>query len=256
MTIIIFKDCPTVLRDKEPLSTIHDLNLVKYSQLFLVGPKKKNNLLNMSKVFGVSVDNLIAKDLTKLSLEKIEALGDQSGGMKVLSITVNEDNEEYIDLIPQKASAGYLNGYADPEYLEEMPKFNLPTLPRTGTHRAFEITGDSMLPIKPGTIIIGQYLDSLRDLKDGRCYILLSKEEGVVYKRVFDYTKDHNQLFLVSDNKAYSPYRVNVEDVLEIWEAKAYLSMDFPEHSKDDMNFEQLKDIVLELQQEVIKLKK
>ena len=215
-----------------------------------------NNLLNMSKVFGVSVDNLIAKDLTKLSLEKIEALGDQSGGMKVLSITVNEDNEEYIDLIPQKASAGYLNGYADPEYLEEMPKFNLPTLSRTGTHRAFEITGDSMLPIKPGTIIIGQYLDSLRDLKDGRCYILLSKEEGVVYKRVFDYTKDHNQLFLVSDNKAYSPYRVNVEDVLEIWEAKAYLSMDFPEHSKDDMNFEQLKDIVLELQQEVIKLKK
>ena len=216
-----------------------------------------NNLLNMSKVFGVSVDNLISKDLTRLSLEQIEGLSQKGGGsMKVLSITVNEDNEEYIDLIPQKASAGYLNGYADPEYLEEMPKFNLPTLPRTGTHRAFEITGDSMLPIRPGTIIIGQYLDSLRDLKDGRCYVLLSKEEGVVYKRVFDYTKDHNQLFLVSDNKAYSPYRVNVEDVLEIWEAKAYLSMDFPEHSKDDMNFEQLKDIVLELQQEVIKLKK
>lgn len=214
-----------------------------------------NNLQNMSKLFGVSVDAMISRDLTGKSHEELEALNKSSGGMKVLSITVDEEDNELIDLIPQKASAGYLNGYADPQYLEDLPKFQIPSLPRSGTYRAFEITGDSMLPIRPGTIVIGQYVDSIHDIKDGRCYIILSKEEGVVYKRVFDYTKEHGQLFLVSDNKAYSPYRVDAGDVIEIWEAKAYLSMEIPEYADDDLSFEQLKNIVLELQQEVIKMK-
>ncbi len=214
-----------------------------------------NNLLKMSKLFKVSVDVIIGKDLDGKSKEEIQSLSESKGGMKVLSITVNEDDNEYIDLIPQKASAGYLNGYSDPQYLEELPKFQIPNLPKVGTYRAFEITGDSMLPIKPGTIVIGQYLDALSEIKDGRCYIILSKEEGVVYKRVFDYTTEHGQLFLVSDNKAYSPYRIDVSDVIEIWEAKAFLSMEIPEYSDDSMSFDQLKNIVLELQQEVIKMK-
>ncbi|OEK01485.1 transcriptional regulator [Roseivirga sp. 4D4] len=214
-----------------------------------------NNLLNMSKVFRVSVDNLLTKDLTRMDLKVIEALNEADGNMKVLSITVDQDDKEYIDLIPQKASAGYLNGYADPHYLEEMPKFQLPNLPRNATYRAFEITGDSMLPIKPGTVVIGEYMDGLSNIRNGKCYIVLSKEEGIVYKRVFDYTQEHGQLFLVSDNKAYSPYRIDASDVIEIWEAKAFISMDIPESTEDDLNFDDLKNIVLELQKEIIKLK-
>lgn len=215
-----------------------------------------NNLLNMSKVFRVPVDFLISKDLTGLSTEQIQKLvAPRKTSSKVLSITVDSNNEELIDLIPQKASAGYLNGYADPEYLEDLPKFQLPNLPKSGTYRAFEITGDSMLPLRPGTIVISKYLDDIREIKNGRCYVILSKEEGVVYKRVFDYTSENGKLFLVSDNKAYSPYDIDITDVIEIWEAKAYLSMDLPEYSEDSMDFEKLKSIVLELQQEVIKLK-
>lgn len=214
-----------------------------------------NNLLNMSKVFRVSVDHLLTKDLTRMDLNAIEALNEATGDMKVLSITVDREDKEFIDLIPQKASAGYLNGYADPQYLEELPKFQLPNLPRNATYRAFEITGDSMLPIRPGTVVIGQYVEGLSNIRNGRCYIILSKEEGIVYKRVFDYTQEHGQLFLVSDNKAYSPYRIDAADVIEIWEAKAFISTDIPESTQDDLNFDDLKDIVLELQKEIIKLK-
>lgn len=214
-----------------------------------------NNLLNMSKVFRVSVDHLLTKDLTQMDLNAIEALNEATGDMKVLSITVDREDKEFIDLIPQKASAGYLNGYADPQYLEELPKFQLPNLPRNATYRAFEITGDSMLPIRPGTVVIGQYVEGLSNIRNGRCYIILSKEEGIVYKRVFDYTQEHGQLFLVSDNKAYSPYRIDAADVIEIWEAKAFISTDIPESTQDDLNFDDLKDIVLELQKEIIKLK-
>ena len=216
-----------------------------------------NNLLNMSRLFKVPVDTLISKDLSKLSLQQIENLGQTKGASpKVLAITVNEQDEEYIDLIPQKASAGYLNGYADPEYLQELPKFHLPTLSKSGTYRAFEITGDSMLPLKPGTIVIGQYVESFHEIKNGKCYVILSKEEGIVYKRVFDYSGDHGKLFMVSDNKAYSPYEMPLSDVIEIWQAKAYLSMEFPDHSEDEMTFDRLANIVMDLQQEVIKLKK
>lgn len=214
-----------------------------------------NNLLNMSKVFRVSVDHLLTKDLTRMDLNAIEALNEATGDMKVLSITVDREDKEFIDLIPQKASAGYLNGYADPQYLEELPKFQLPNLPKNATYRAFEITGDSMLPIRPGTVVIGQYAEGLSNIRNGRCYIILSKEEGIVYKRVFDYTQEHGQLFLVSDNKAYSPYRIDAADVIEIWEAKAFISTDIPESTEDDLNFDDLKDIVLELQKEIIKLK-
>ena len=216
-----------------------------------------NNLMNISRLFKVTIDTLISKDITNLSLMQIEKLGkaQKSTSTKVLSITVNEKDEEFIDLIPQKASAGYMNGYADPEYLEELPKFQLPNLPKNGTFRAFEITGDSMLPLRPGTIVVGRYLEELSDIKNGRCYVILSKEEGVVYKRIFDYTQEHGKLFLVSDNKAYSPYEIPASDVLEIWEAIAFLSMDIPEHSEDEISFEKLTSIVMELQQEVIKLK-
>ncbi|MGW8123704.1 XRE family transcriptional regulator [Roseivirga echinicomitans] len=215
-----------------------------------------NNLLNMSKVFRVPVDFLISKDLSQLNEEQIQKLvAPRKPTSKVLSITVDTKNEELIDLIPQKASAGYLNGYADPEYLEELPKFHIPILPKSGTQRAFEITGDSMLPLKPGTIVIGKYLEDVADIKNGRCYVILSKEEGVVYKRVFDYSAENGKLFLVSDNKAYTPYDIPVGDVIEVWEAKAYLSMDIPDYSDDTMDFEKLKSIVLDLQQEVIKLK-
>ena len=82
-----------------------------------------NNLQNMSKVFGVSVDSMISRDLTAKTLEQIRSTQKNTVGMKVLSITVDQEDNEFIDLIPQKASAGYLNGYADPQYLEELPKF-------------------------------------------------------------------------------------------------------------------------------------
>lgn len=215
-----------------------------------------NNLTKMAKLFGLSVDQLITDDLTKFGFEQLKQLGaPQQQGTKILSITVDAQDEEMIDLIPQKASAGYLNGYADPTYMEELPKFQLPNLPRNATYRAFEISGDSMLPLKPGTVIIGKYIEQISDVRNGRCYVLLTKEEGIVYKRVFNYTEENGYLFLVSDNKAYTPYKVNAQDVLEIWEATAFLSLDIPEHANDQMSFDDLKNIVLELQQEVIKLK-
>ena len=41
--------------------------------------------------------------------------------------------------------------------------------------RAFEIKGDSMLPLNPGSIVIGKYLDSFEYIKNNKTYIILTK---------------------------------------------------------------------------------
>jgi len=218
------------------------------------------NLIKMSEVFEISIDDLVETELSKMSTDQYHAFLSK-GTMpkfKVLSITVDKDDQENIELIPQKAAAGYLNGYADPEYLKEQPRFQLPFLPTNSTYRAFEISGDSMMPIKSGTIVIGSYVEHVNDIKNGKTYVLLTGSEGVVFKRVFNYLEEKGNLFLVSDNRMYTPYEVSPADVLEVWEAKAYISVDFTDpqiSAGGDVSVDELANIVMDLKREIAGLK-
>ncbi len=213
------------------------------------------NLIKMAELFGTTVDNLITRDLA--SIPETEWRKTIAGGSKdILAITVDSEERENVELVPQKAAAGYLNGYADPDFIKDLPRFQLPTLPTNATYRAFEISGDSMLPLVSGTIVIGEYLENVRDIKSGLTYILVTKDEGVVYKRVFNYLDDNGKLFLVSDNRAYEPYAIDGDAVLEIWKSKAYISVEFPDgNDQSDMSADQLAGIVMDLQKEILLLK-
>jgi transcriptional regulator with XRE-family HTH domain len=214
-----------------------------------------HNLMAMADLFGTSVDILITKDVSRLKESEIN-VSTYKRGKEVLAITMDPQGKENIELVPQKAAAGYLNGYSDPDYIQELPRFHLPILPQNSTYRAFEIVGDSMLPILPGTIVIGSYVDDVRDIKNGKTYILVTESEGIVYKRVFNYINDNGKLFLVSDNRQYAPYQIDIEDVLEVWAAKAYISVQFPDSNEsNEVSTEQLASIVLDLQKEIVKLK-
>lgn len=217
-----------------------------------------SSLMKFAELFGLPVDQLINIEQTTAGNSKGIKTAKKTGGpgLKVLSITIDKSGKENIELVPQKAAAGYLNGYADPEYIEELPKFQLPMLPGNATYRAFEISGDSMLPMRSGTIIIGQYIEDDSSLKNGKAYVLVTRNEGIVYKRIYRYS-DNSELFcMVSDNRQYSTYDVKGSDILEIWEAKAFISMQLPDPDTDEtLSLKKLGEIVLDLQQEVIKLK-
>jgi transcriptional regulator with XRE-family HTH domain len=215
---------------------------------------KLSTLVNIAHLFEITLDHLVTADLSKSAFESHRDNNEAAAHkMRVLAITVDQENRENIELVPYKASAGYLNGYADPEFIEELPKFRLPMLNTTGTHRAFEIKGDSMLPIASGTVIIGKYIDDWTTIKDGTPCIIVSPEEGVVFKRVFNKIQSEAMLQLHSDNPVFQPYEVGIHAVHEIWEAKAYISNSFP---IADFSLSKLTSIVMDLQQEVIKLKK
>ena len=228
-------------------------------------------LVNMARLFGITLDQLATTDFSKKKNTKIigslpapdpnttesddqpEPPTPAGGKLRVLAFTVDKDQNENIELVPQKAAAGYLNGYADREYLEVLPKFRLPMLSQTGTYRAFEIAGDSMLPIASGTVIVGRYVEDWASIKDGTPCIVVSSRDGIVFKRVFNKMRSGSMFVLHSDNSHFSPYEIKVDDVLEIWEAKSYISSTFP---IAELSLERVASLVLNLQQQVALLKK
>ncbi len=184
-------------------------------------------LLKLSDYFKLPIDILIRNNLT---LSKNTSFIDIGNQRVLFPITVDSDNDDLIEIIPLEASAGYLSGYSDPEYVEDLRKIKLPFLP-TGKHRAFPIKGDSMLPAKSGSFVIAKYIEDLVDVKDGKTYVILTENDGLVYKRVYSKMEENNALLLVSDNKLYHEYEIPIQNVLEIWEYTCSINtQEYDEH--------------------------
>lgn len=188
-------------------------------------------LIRFSSYFRLPVDILIKNDLSRAdSLPQIEI-----GNQRILfPITVDKSNRGLVEIVDVRASAGYLNGYADPEYIEDLPTMQLP-FGSSDTLRAFMIQGDSMPPLQTGALVIGKFVDDYKAIKNGKTYVVLTKEEGVVYKRVF--LKDEENIELQSDNILYHPYEVQKKDILELWEFVCCISREDagPDKNKTDM---------------------
>lgn len=214
---------------------------------------KYDLLKKIAEYFELTIDEFINEKINDNWKPKPKS---QGSNLRVLSISVDKDDNENIELVPVKASAGYLNGFSDPQYIQELPRFQLP-IPslKQGTYRAFEIKGDSMLPIQSGSIIIGEYLENWNDIKIGDTYVIISKNEGVVYKRAGNKFKEDRELKLISDNKAYDPYAIPAEDILEIWKAKAYFSTALPDPTPEP-TIETLSTMMAQMQKSISQLNK
>ena len=193
-------------------------------------------------LFKLTMDELLRKDLSD---QKGNYLS-QRRAMKMVS------GPAEIPFVPVKAAAGYLAGYADPEFIDELNTFTLPML--TGSnYRAFEIIGDSMLPTPSGSVIVGEKVSDLEEVKNDTPCIVVSRNEGIVYKRVQKNGKQKDKLTLVSDNPVFHPYTVSTEEVIEMWQAQVVISKANSQH-RWDMN--QLANVVSDLQQQVSSLQK
>jgi len=210
-------------------------------------------LKRIAENFELTIDEFINETINDKWKPKLKS---QGSNLRILSISVDASDNENIEMVPVKASAGYLNGFSDPQYIKDLPKFQLP-LPslKQGTFRAFEISGDSMLPIQPGSVIIGEYMDNWNDVKTGETYIVISKNEGVVYKRAGNRFKENKELKLISDNKVYDPYMVAADDILEIWKAKAYISSTLPDPAPEP-TMETLTNMMSQMQKSLSQMNK
>lgn len=206
-------------------------------------------LIGFSDWAQLPLDVLVKNDLSRSTSNSFIEIGNQR---VLFPIMVDAKNDDLIEIIPAKASAGYLNGYADPEYISELERIRLPFIP-TGKHRGFPIKGDSMLPLKDGSYVIGKYVERLKDIQSGKTYILLTKNDGIVYKRVVRPVNDPDHLLLCSDNKAYESYTVSLSEILEIWEFTC--SLNLQEYEEKDLRIDSILKMLRDLQVELKALK-
>jgi transcriptional regulator with XRE-family HTH domain len=195
-------------------------------------------------------------ELYKLSLDDIllKELGGETDNYlaRRRQMKLGNDSNNEIQFVPVKAAAGYLAGYADPEFIDELNTFTLPML-APGSYRAFEIVGDSMMPTPSGSVIVAEKLENMDDIKTNNTYKVVSRNEGIVYKRVARNTRVKNKLTLISDNPAYQPYQVDATDVLEMWKASLIMSK---ANTSQRWDVNQLANLVNDLHSQVNQLKK
>ena len=216
-----------------------------------------DSILLISEKFHVDIRDLVEKDLsTNVNLIKKESEGNtgynvnlnvnpsvnlnsekgkKTPKLEVIStnrmpqvITMDSSGNENIIMVPVKARAGYLNGYADPEFINTLPAYRLPGL-NHGTYRMFEVEGASMYPtINSGDIIIGSFVENLMSVRDDRLYVVVTKTDGMVIKRCLNRIETDGKLILKSDNykdrDLYPTIIISPEDIMEIWYAKSFMS--------------------------------
>jgi transcriptional regulator with XRE-family HTH domain len=196
-------------------------------------------LIRLSSMFHVAIDALLKCDLSKVETSAL-----------MFPIMVDANNNDLVEVVTARASAGYLNGYSDPEYLEKLPNMNLP-FRITGKHRAFPIKGDSMPPLRDGSFVVGKFVESMNEINNGGTYVLVTKDEGLVYKRV---VKKGNVLELHSDNRNYDMYTVPVYDVLELWQFVCTLNIS--DAKEEELNLESIMNMLKSMRVEMEALKK
>jgi len=218
---------------------------------------KLGAIMQLSALFRVRIDELVSVDLSVTPDDLLKSFRPRMQGteLRVLTTVVNDQNREQVTLVPVQASAGYLDGYADLEFVEQLPAFQLPVAEMSAerTYRMFQIKGDSMLPIPSGAYIVSEYVDNWLSIRDGQTYVVLTQTEGVVFKRLYSNVDEDGTFLFVSDNPLYDPYTVKVDDIVEVWKAKGVLSFSLDNAVSEEMS--SLKAQIAKLTADVEKLK-
>ncbi|MHA6697416.1 XRE family transcriptional regulator [Chryseobacterium sp. A321] len=204
-------------------------------------------LVRISKFYTISIDLLLTVDVRKFSVDKVMELPDKR---IVLPIKVDQDGNNQIEIIPQKASMGYLNGYGDPEYIENLETISLPFL-KGGKFRAFPADGDSMPPYKNGTYIVGKYVENLSDLKTDRTYVFITTNDGISYKRFQFHQADG--IWVKADNQFYEPYKIPLIEIKEIWEFAC--SINTKEYEPDEFAEHHIQNFITEIKTDIKQIK-
>ena len=243
MTMSIFADNIVFLRGKKNM-TQHKLadDLILTRSRYISYEYGKSEppievLIRISKYYNVSIDLLVTIDIRKYPLDKMVNLPDNK---ILLPVVVDPDGNKYIEIIPQKASMGYLKGFSDPEYIESLPRIQLPFLGQ-GIFRGFMADGDSMPPFTDGTCVIGEYVEQLDDLKVGKEYMFVTLD-GYTFKTFVKRNK--TTLTVAADNTFYDSYDISLKDIVQVWRyVRGILPQDYkPYYLPDYANLKNLVD--------------
>lgn len=133
----------------------------------------------------------------------------------------------YIPLVNQFAYAGYLDGYSDCTYLEQLPK--IPFIvdhEGHGNYIAFEVKGDSMNNGTEESYLEGDrlycreiqpHLWATSKLHLRKWDFVIVHEDGIVVKRIIDHDVENHTITIHSLNDMYPDRTIDLCDVKQIF---------------------------------------
>lgn len=144
--------------------------------------------------------------------------------LRILPITVDVHGKETIKYVPLMAHAGYLDGFRDPDFVENLPNMSITGF-SNGTFRVFEIKGDSMeTTLQSSDRVIGKYIEDFTKCRSNEVYIIITRSDGIVAKRIMNYMSDTGGFIqCFSDNEDYSMYTIDALEILEMWHLEAII---------------------------------
>ncbi len=183
------------------------------------------------------------------SFQKIVTI--DGGDVSPKVITLDQDGNDTMVLVNQKAAAGYPHNVQDVEWFQTLPTFNIP-LPeyRNATYRGFQVEGDSMLPnIRPKDWVLGKAVSNISEANDSRIYIVVL-HDSVLVKKLQKIPSVPEKVRLISLNSAYLPIDIEVKNIQELWQVNSKLSFGVEEPS-DSLLLQQLQHSMEELKKQV-----
>lgn len=132
-----------------------------------------------------------------------------------------------VSVVGQYAAAGYLKGFADEEYIDELPKvpFFIDHEVK-GKYMGFEVRGDSMDNNSTNSIVEGDTL-ICRQIKPELWYnklhiqkwyfVIVHREEGIIVKQIIDHNPETGDITIHSLNSFYPDRVLNLRDVAQLF---------------------------------------
>lgn len=110
-----------------------------------------------------------------------------------------------------------------------------------------------MLPIPDGSWVTGEFVQNWNLIRDGQPYIILTLDDGIMFKVVANRIKTDGYLTMSSLNPLYDSYNIDIKDVREVWKFVHFISSAIPE---PNLPREELALTVAALKKDMEKLKK
>ena len=131
-----------------------------------------------------------------------------------------------VPLVGEYAQAGYLSGFADDVYVEDLPKTTWNKEGKASDYLSFEVKGDSMDDGSWKSILEGDLLlckNIPQDLWKSKLpinkwnFVLVHKTEGILVKQISEHNEKPGLLTLKSLNSYYPPLVVNINDIAKLF---------------------------------------
>jgi len=189
----------------------------------------KNYITDQGKPDNLKLDIIadflnIDRNWLREGIGDFEIKKDTSNGIKV---DFSQLNIMLVPLVNKYAYAGYLNGYGDDEYIEELPKIPFADdIEHKGDYLCFEVKGDSMDDDTSESYLEGDILlcRSVRhDFWKSKLHInkwdfvIVHKTDGILIKRIIKHDVENGELILHSLNDFYEDKTVYLKDIMQIF---------------------------------------